>query len=757
MCVVTAAALPPLSYLAEHRRLLRQAVFVPPRLARGKFYPPERQQTESHLMPSTQTSPLLRTILLALVVYPTPLAIAQAPRLRIEADASQLHFHLVEPAPPTLNRHLRILQSPAHSGFDGTAKTPPPVEKEIWAGPPTSTVTLPRFANGKDRLFSRFHLATHDSPPSPPQYVTEIHLNTPERPNRVTSKKGITCGSDSPSSPVNAFPRINQNIDIAQLLAHAPTNSPYQIRADDSSIPLNENAVRNLDTAFQRAKKAGQEVTGILLAYQRKKSPLPPPIVHPLAHPDSVPIGPAAFDTATAQGLLTYRAVVGWLAERYGNPESDGGALEGLVIGNEIQSHWSWYHLGNASKHLVLNEYAIAVRIADLATRSRIKGFNIYLSLDHHWRQPAEQNPLHGFSGRDAVDSLNRTFASEGNFPWHVAFHPYPENLFNPAFWNDRTATPDFETPKITFKNIEVLAAYLRQPEFQFKGKTRRIALTEQGFHCPSSADGPSLQAAAFALAWKKVQAIPEIISFLYHRHVDHPHENGLKCGLFEHDGSKNPHGIGARRPIADLLAAAGTDAEAEAFEPSLAILQRANWKSLITPLIPSPAPAPTSDHIVITRLVDLLPDAKPQSLADVSVKKAPTVNPPLSPAIQTHPIPASPGQLTFRIHVPDASPTKHRTVFQTSVLINHPQSTGGTFSVTVNGAHVVDLSPEPGKIAPVEVDLSQWAGQLVTLGLGVHPGRDPAYDWMTWCAPRICLKPSRTQENPVHSGLSHP
>jgi hypothetical protein len=238
---------------------------------------------------------------------------------------------------------------------------------------------------------------------------------------------------------------------------------------------------------------------------------------------------------------------------------------------------------------------------------------------------------------------------------------------------------------------------------------------------------------------------------------VDHPHENGLKCGLFEHDGSKNLHGIGPRRPIADLLFAAGTDAEAEAFESSLAILNRPSWKSVITPLIPSPSPAPTSDHIVISRLVDLLPDAKPQSLADVSLKKAPTVNPSLSPAIQTHPIPASPGCLTFQIHVPDAPPANYRTVFQTSVLINHPQSTGGTFSVTVNGAHMVDLSPEPGKTAPVELDLSQWAGQLITLGLGVHPGRDPAYDWMTWCTPSICLKPSRTQEKPVHSGLSHP
>ena len=757
MCVVTAAALPPLSNLAEHRRLLRQTVLVPPLFVLGKFYPPEPHQTESYCMPLSQIFPHLRAILVALVGCNIPFAIAQAPRLRIEADASQLHFYLAEPAPPTMHHRLRILQSPAHSGFDGTAKPSPTVEEEIWSGPSTPTVTVPRFANGKDRLFSRFHVVIHNSPPSPPQHVTGIHLDTPERPKRVISKKGVTCAIDSPSSPVAAFPRINQNIDIAQLLAHAPPNSPHQIHADGSSIPLNENAVRNLDTAFQRAKKAGQEVTGILLAYQRKNSPLPPHIVHPLAHPDTVPIGPAAFDTATAQGLLTYRAVVGWLAERYGNPESERGALEGLVIGNEIQSHWSWYHLGNASKHLVLHEYAIAVRTADLATRSRIKGFNIYLSLDHHWTQPAEQNPLRGFSGRDAIETLNRTFASEGNFPWHVAFHPYPENLFNPAFWNDRTATPSLDTPKITFKNIEVLTAYLQQPEFQFERKTRRIALTEQGFHCPNSADGPALQAAAFALAWKKVQSIPEIISFLYHRHVDHPHENGLKCGLFEHDGSKNPHGIGPRRPIADLLMAAGTDTETEAFKPSLATLQRTDWQSLVTPLTPSPQPAPSSDHIVITRLIDMLPDAKPQSLADVSVKKAPAVNPALSPAIQTHPMPAGQGKLTFRIHVPDAPPADYRTVFQASVLINHPQSTGGTFSVIVNGTRVFQLSPAPAKPAPVELDLSQWAGQVIDLDLAVHPEKDPTYDWMTWCAPRVCLKPSRGQEKPVHSGLSHP
>jgi hypothetical protein len=115
---------------------------------------------------------------------------------------------------------------------------------------------------------------------------------------------------------------------------------------------------------------------------------------------------------------------------------------------------------------------------------------------------------------------------------WHVAYHPYPENLFEPRFWRDQTALPDSQTPRITFKNLEVLTGYLRRPELLHDGRPRRVILSEQGFHTPDGPEGEALQAAAFCYAYQKVARLDGIDAFILHRHVDHPHEGGLRLGL---------------------------------------------------------------------------------------------------------------------------------------------------------------------------------------------------------------------------------
>ena len=94
---------------------------------------------------------------------------------------------------------------------------------------------------------------------------------------------------------------------------------------------------------------------------------------------------------------------------------------------------------------------------------------------------------------------------------------------------------------------------------------------------------GEQLQAAACAFAWKKVQAIPEIESFLYHRHVDHPYEHGLRCGMRAHDGSTNVNGVGRERTIWRIFNDAGTAAEDASCAFALPIIGRDDWTNLVS------------------------------------------------------------------------------------------------------------------------------------------------------------------------------
>ena len=181
------------------------------------------------------------------------------------------------------------------------------------------------------------------------------------------------------------------------------------------------------------------------------------PLVHPGTDLAKSPFHVGAFNLATEEGVRTYRGAIEFLADRYSDPRREHGWAKRFIIGNEIQSHWHWYNLGKMPQRQVVEEYHRALRVAHLAAHSIHPGIQLFISLDHHWSAQMGENTLHGMSGKYFVETLNTIAKAEGNFDWHVAFHPYPENLFNPRTWEDTAATPSFDAAKITFKNIEML------------------------------------------------------------------------------------------------------------------------------------------------------------------------------------------------------------------------------------------------------------------------------------------------------------
>jgi hypothetical protein len=183
-------------------------------------------------------------------------------------------------------------------------------------------------------------------------------------------------------------------------------------------------------------------------------------------------------------------------------------------------------------------DYLRTVRICNTAIRSYSASARVYLSLEHHWniRYPGGDD-RQTFAGRKFLDFFARSAREHCDFDWHLAFHPYPENLFECRTWNDKTATFRDDTPRITFKNLEMLTAYLRRPEMLYRGEPRRVILSEQGFHSPNRPDGEVVQSAAYAYAYYRIARLPGIDSFILHRQVDHPDEGGLNLGLWRRTG----------------------------------------------------------------------------------------------------------------------------------------------------------------------------------------------------------------------------
>jgi hypothetical protein len=165
----------------------------------------------------------------------------------------------------------------------------------------------------------------------------------------------------------------------------------------------------------------------------------------------------------------------------------------------------------------------------------------------------------------------------EGDFEWGIAYHPYPESLFEPATWRDRRAVWDFDTELITPKNIEVLDAYLHRPEMLYQGKAlRRVLLSEQGFHTRNDGvEAQRLQAAALVYIWHKIRPLESIEAFHNHRWQDHPGEGGLMVGLRTLPSPGKP--FGERKFAWEVYAALDTPQEAEitAFAKEILGVQR--------------------------------------------------------------------------------------------------------------------------------------------------------------------------------------
>jgi hypothetical protein len=188
------------------------------------------------------------------------------------------------------------------------------------------------------------------------------------------------------------------------------------------------------------------------------------------------------------------------------------------------------------------------------------------------------------YSGRDVVDLMNNITKESGDFGWNIAFHPYPHNLLNPAFWNDTNVNTTFNTHEITFKNLEVLTAYIAQPSMSYAGKTRRIILSEQGCHTvANTTEAEELQAACFAFAYYKIRFLNGIDSFVYFSHVDSAIQGDLKLGLL--DPENRP------KYVHDVYRLIDTKWSLNVTEFAKSIIGISDWKDVIPGFDPTKLP----------------------------------------------------------------------------------------------------------------------------------------------------------------------
>lgn len=373
------------------------------------------------------------------------------------------------------------------------------------------------------------------------------------------------------------------NVDLTRLIDPSGNGDGPCWMSAGNEFRFDRSVVAGLDAQVKPLSDAGVVVYLILLPYASGVDERDRLMLHPAYARGEKGTGPIAmFNVVTAEGTAWLRAALEFLAARYDGGNGFG-RVWGYIAGNEVNSHWFWANMGRASVGDVADAYEKSVRIIHEAVRTASANARVYLSFEHFWDvRYGAGDERQSIPGREFLDAFATIARRNGDFDWHLAYHPYPEPLTDCRFWLDDKHAPHSDNAQVvSFRNLEVLLRHLRADQLLWQGKPRRVILSEQGFHCTSEPDGERNQAAAYALAYVTVSRLEGIDSFILHRHVDHAHEGGLNLGLW----TNQPGAIctpDRKRPMYDVFRAAGTAQQAEVFGFALPIIGASDWEDAL-------------------------------------------------------------------------------------------------------------------------------------------------------------------------------
>ncbi len=424
---------------------------------------------------------------------------------------------------------------------------------EVAETPEGCVLTIGRFDGPRDRIYSAFRVAHGGAFVPGDRCVTDLSaVARHDHPYPIVETiKGLQVRMVDDAMALGVK-HAAINLNQGDIMLPGPGEGVVAYELDGERFYFDEAFLREFDETVKALSDRGVVVTLILLNSPRWKRPMHDDMRGVLLHPRYNPEGfISAFNVMSEPGLRHFRAFVEFVAARYSRADQRHGRVVGYIVGNEIDSQWVWGNAGEMPVAQYMREYGVALRAAWIAARKEYAHARVYVSLDQLWTIAHLDNPLRTYPGRTCLELLNARVREEGNYDWAVAYHPYPEDLRYPDFWNDKTAPDSLDAPRITFKNIEQLPAFLRQEPFLIDGRPRRIILSEQGFNSMGTEESEAFQAAAYALAYRKVASCPEIDAFILHAHVDNLHEFGLNLGLWRVDERGEPL---SKKPIYDVF-----------------------------------------------------------------------------------------------------------------------------------------------------------------------------------------------------------
>ena len=436
-----------------------------------------------------------------------------------------------------------------------------------------------------DRLYSRWVLAQKSQNGmlicSHGHYADDVKAKY-DLPHEVpASKKGIG------GFGANRFASDLDSLDITSVTVNMWLGF-MSLTPSDDAIPFDYNgrtyyadrkAIEGFDKTLQYTAARDVIVNAIVLIAP-ERSFADKTAGRLFEHPDFDPAGIYTMpNMTTLESLNLYAAAIDFLAERYSRPDKKYGRVHHWIAHNEVDAGWVWTNAGIKTPLRFMDIYIKSMRLLYYTARKYSPHPEVFITLTHYWQSRHNE---YCYPSAQLLELLVDYTQAEGDFKWGVAHHPYPQSLFEPKSWLDDQATFDYDTPQITFKNLEVLDAWIKQPRALYQGKIKRtVFLSEQN---PNSKDYSEEalreQAAGMAYAMKKLEACDGIDAYQMHGWCDQRAEGGLRIGVRRFmDDETDP---GGRKPAWFVFQAFGTDREDEVFEFAKDIIGIDDWDQVI-------------------------------------------------------------------------------------------------------------------------------------------------------------------------------
>ena len=462
-----------------------------------------------------------------------------------------------------------------------------------------SRLIFPRYADGYDLLLARFAVTVGGEEAEGVCYATDVTPeascgDSPLPPKGKPIGTWVTCPGED--MDYYGFGGMMTEVNTAWILTLTPAEEDIAHIWNGKTYRFSKAMMDVYDRLMMPCIERGLPCLLRLInrfSYRLKGSDgaLRAVIGHPSYEDTGFSEQMSAFNITDEAGLEHYCACVDFLCARYADPSGPLFCVTVMDIGNEIDAQAVWHNCGAMTCGAYMEEYTEQLRLAHLIGCRYNAAFRVDVSFDHHFAIPYRPDPLRYYSSRDCLAYLAAFSRRDGDFPWGVSAHPYPEDLSKPDFYRDKTATFSLDTPRVTMKNIEVWQAVANLPELRYRGQPRTVVFDEQGFH--TDYDDPESEnkgAYAFVLLYLKMRNCPNLEQFLINRYADMPlgDEGGLHLGLRYEEGYADDEHLfirpGAYKKITHAIRAMDTEAEGMWVAEARAYIGEALFDSLLNP-----------------------------------------------------------------------------------------------------------------------------------------------------------------------------